>query len=72
MKGNGSFFRIERPLFLTDVKKAVAQKATAYKGEDKYFISSFVISGRRGIRHSFSFGPMKSVTPLCHLSTGYL
>ena len=22
--------------------------------------------------HSFSFGPMKSVTPLCHLSTGYL
>ena len=25
-----------------------------------------------GIRHSFSFGPMKSVTPLCHLSTGYL
>lgn len=55
-----------------DEKKAAAQKATAYKGEDKYFISSFVIPGRRGIRRSFSFEPMKSVTPLCHLPTGYL
>ena len=71
MKGNGSFFCIERPLFLTDVKKAAAQKATAYKGEDKYFIFSLFRAGG-GIRHSFSFGPMKSVTPLCHLSTGYL
>ena len=39
----------------TDVKKAVAQKATAYKGEDKYFISSFVISGRRGDPAQFFF-----------------
>ena len=38
-----------------DVKKAAAQKATAYKGEDKYFISSFVISGRRGDPAQFFF-----------------
>ena len=29
--------------------------ATAYKGEDKYFISSFVIPGRRGDPAQFFF-----------------
>ena len=30
------------------VLKKLPHKATAYKGEDKYFIFSFVIPGRRG------------------------